>query len=71
MANPWKGRLVKLRYMDGGVWQVIDTAEAVWAILEPRDETSRSLAQLSPDGVVWIRKRDLIESENPNQGVLL
>lgn len=71
MANTWKGRLVRLRHMDGGIWQVVDTAETVWAILEPRDETSRALAQLCRDGVVWIRKQDLIESENPDQGVLL
>lgn len=71
MTSQWKGRMVRLRHMDGGIWQVIATTERAWVVVIPCDETSRNLARLSPDGVVWFRKQDLIEVENPNQGVLL
>jgi hypothetical protein len=55
----------------GGVWRVTSIAPDGWIQCAPVDSTSETLVGLSPDGVVWFRKRDLIrESDNPEQGTL-
>jgi hypothetical protein len=60
MASQWIGRLVELRWMDGGEWRVIGI-EAGWAQVRAVDEVAEVLAGFTPDGVVWFQKRDLLE----------
>ncbi len=60
MASPWFGRLVRLRWMDGGEWRVTKT-DGLWVEVKAVDSVAEVLAGFTPDGVVWFKKRDLLE----------
>lgn len=60
MVTRWIGRRVKLKWMDGGEWRVVETITG-WALCKPADPIAETLAGFTPTRVVWWCKRDLEE----------
>ena len=55
--------------MEGGEWRV-KAVDGSWCALSPLDEASKTLASLTVDEVVWIRKQDLTEVINAQREAL-
>lgn len=69
--QPWIGRQVELKHMDGGMWKVVAVSRDGWCLVEPKDPVAENLARFGDDGRVWFRKRDLKDAPTNQQETLL
>lgn len=53
-----------------GTWRVITRDHKGWCELKPLNNSARTLAQLTPSGIVYIRQKDLIQLPEQEESLL-